>query len=131
MDSASIEQLVQKEPWRTGQVWTTDALDPAWAGEQPLCKGEIQWSDNGKWWWCTSCGYCGFWSNTSHHTVKHPYETLLLYGALFIRKRAAQGMSAAQAILQLTHAFSAVAKLMINTAPEDAVRIVERLREDV
>jgi hypothetical protein len=131
MDSADVKELVQREPWRTGQVWTTDALDPAWNGEPPLCEGEVQWSDNGKWWWCAKCGYCGFWSNTSHHAAKHPYETLVLYGALFIKKRASQGMSAAHAMLQLAHAFSAVAKMMISTAPEDVVRVVERLREDM
>lgn len=131
MDSAGIKKLVQREPWRAGQVWTTDSLDPAWEGEPVLCDGEVAWSDNGQWWWCTKCGYCGFWSNTSHQAAKHPYETLIRYASIFVKKRKKQGMTAQQAVYQLAHAFGALAKLMVNTAPEDVVRLVEKLREDL
>jgi len=133
MDNAiPIRELIQREPWRAGQVWEIGALDPTWLGiDLPTCDGEIEWEKETNWWKCAKCGYCGFWTNTKHHPVQHPYQTFSRYVVLFLIARKAQGYTRAQAFQQMAHAFAAVAKLMISMPAEELVRFVERLRDEL
>ena len=133
MDNAiPIRELVQREPWRAGQVWEIGALDPTWLGvTPPSCDGEIEWEKGSTWWTCTKCGYCGFWANTQHRAVPDPYHTFARYAVLFLMSRKAQGFTKKQSFQQLAHAFAAVAKLMIGMSANELVRFVERLRGEL
>jgi hypothetical protein len=132
MDSAiSIQDLVQREPWRAGQLWLLSALDPTWSDAQPVqCDGQVEWDQNGRWWYCTSCGYCSFWSNTRHYKAKHPYDIMVRNVILFLKKRLSQGLTTEQAFLQLAHAIGAVAGALLNYQPDDLLKFIERLRKE-
>jgi hypothetical protein len=129
MDDAEIKELVRREPWRAGQGWQVNALDPTWLGpyNDTLCNGRIEWS--GSTWWCAKCGYCGFLGNTRHPPVRHPHDTLLHNVALFLEKRHKQGRPLQESALQLAHAFGAVTRLLLDAPPNDLVRLVDELKE--
>ena len=126
-----VEQLVQKEPWRAGQGWLVNALDPTWLGVQDdiECDGTVEWEKGSKWWYCTKCGYCGFWARTQHKAVRHPYNTLLRNIRFFLKKREEQGYTPQQAILQLAHAAGAVTKLLMEHPPDKLSTLIEKIRE--
>jgi hypothetical protein len=87
-----VQQLVENEPWRSGQGQPATILDPAWQGARPLCSGEIEWEGQSKWWWCKTCGYCGSAHSTTHHMVVHPLNDIATSIAFFMDKKCEQGV---------------------------------------
>ncbi len=92
---SGVDEIAAYEPWRLGQGQPKNALDPTWPGYNPdYCNGEVEWEGVTKWWWCTKCGYCGWFSRTEHFPVETPLSYLVHSVVFFFRKRQEQGMPA-------------------------------------
>lgn len=105
-----VKDLVQREPWRAGQGRPRNALDPAWTGYFNICAGDIEWEQKTvggvRWWWCTQCGYCSFWSNVMHYQVEHPESSYERNLRFFYERRMAQGLDLDTAKAQACHVAS-------------------------
>lgn len=98
----SVEELVQREPWRRGAGQPRNALDPTWSIAKSIpCNGEIGFETGTKWWWCEQCGYCGTSSYHAHATVKNPMMFLAENIQGYLDKRSQEGVSRESAIEQM------------------------------
>jgi hypothetical protein len=128
MDNAELRDLSQREPWRSGQGWMVNALDPIWPGFDPApCPGQVTWSADGRWWWC-ECGYCSSWPSIIHPPAKHPAYAFLRNVAHYLSRRTDLGQSPQQAMLQLLHAAGMLAKTMAEQTPEQLLSFIEQFR---
>lgn len=120
-----VQQLVENEPWRTGQGQPATTLDPAWQGARPLCSGEIEWEGQSKWWWCKTCGHCSSAHFTAHSAAVHPSDDILASIAFFMNKKCEQGIHPELARDQLLFVAATAVRYAATLPPEQLVRYVQ------
>jgi hypothetical protein len=125
--SMSVFELVQKEPWRTGQGQPRSILDPLWRAEE-LCDGTIEWEGNTPWWWCTKCGFCGMHTFTEHRPIEEPTTFFLKGVADFMHRAAARGLDPMTAIGQALYVAGMALRYAAANGAVDLKSFVERLR---
>lgn len=119
MSNTKLRDLACIEPWRTGQGQAHNALDPTWEPvHQTLCQGSIAWEGSTKWWTCTACGHCGFWSNTTHHPTSSPYWSFIQGLQYFFRKREQQRTPVAISIRQALYVAGVVLRYAATKPPD-------------
>jgi hypothetical protein len=121
-----VAELASFEPWRTGQGQPRNALDPTWSGyDPPLCQGAIEWEGVSKWWWCTKCGHCGWFSVTNHYPVQSPVSYLLHSMVFFFRKRRQQRVPTLPTIAQALFTAGAALHYAAVTPPNQLGQYVQ------
>jgi hypothetical protein len=126
MDTPEIVDLVQREPWRVNQGRPFNALDPTWNGREPkICRGEVAWAVDGKWWFCTLCGHCSCWSQTLHYQSEHPHTAYQRNLDFFYKRRAAQGLTPDEAKQQALHVTGLVLKAVALLPPTELGRFID------
>lgn len=127
MSELGVKKLVQIEPWRAGQGRAKNALDPNFFSTQYVrCSGEIEWENDGKWWWCRACGYCGCFTNVVHFAPELPdtyYQKSLDY---FYKQRAMQGLTVQQAREQALHLMGIALRVAASMPPDELCRYVDK-----
>jgi len=124
----SIRELIQREPWRTGQGRPYNALDPTWSKKElPICRGEVVWEPGGRWWFCRECGYCSCWSQTLHYKAEHPSVGYKRNLEFFYRRRLEQGMTREEAERQAFHIAGAALKAAAMLPPSECGRFVDEI----
>lgn len=96
-----VQEIAEREPWRTRQGHPATILDPTWQGEQRQCDGEVDWEGTSRWWFCKKCGYCGTATTTMHIAAIHPRDDVAAAIEFFMSKRAEQGLEHDLAMNQL------------------------------
>lgn len=122
----SVQQLVEREPWRLGQGQPATSLDPAWQGPRKLCTGEIEWETGTKWWWCKTCGYCGSAHTTAHSCAINPLDDIGASIEQFMVRRIEQGLDADTARYQLLFVAATAIRYAATTVPD---RVGDYVRE--
>lgn len=124
--AASIQQLLQREPWRARQGQPRNALQLDWIEPPDTCTGDIDFEMTTKWWVCTKCGYCSCWSNTTHCKPEHPDDYYKESVAFFYKRRIEQGMTAEQAKQQAQHLTGVVLRAAAKLRPDDLAKYVDQ-----
>lgn len=119
-----VQQLIEREPWRTGQGQPATPLDPTWQGPRPLCTGEIEWEGATKWWWCKTCGYCGSAHVTTHARAINPLDDIGTSIEQFVAKRIEQGADIDLARDQLLFVAAAAIRYAATLPPDQLGRYV-------
>lgn len=102
---SDVEELVKREPWRTGQGQPLNALDPTWNIERSvLCDGEVGYEGGTHWWFCTKCGYCSKQHITyAHQPIVSPLTYFRASMEEFLQSRREQGVDEDLANNELFH----------------------------
>ena len=130
-NAVDVKQLLTQEPWRGGQGRISNALDPTWHGKElPVCKGNIEWEKESKWWWCRDCGYCSNWSTPTHYVPDHPSQAYKRNLEFFYQQRAKQGISKKLADEQALHIMAVALKAAAVTHPMLLSKLADRILQE-
>jgi len=124
----TVNELVQKEPWRTGQGSPRNILDPTWVEPPDYCDGEIDWEGTSRWWWCRKCGYCGQWTRTLHYAAElDPAKVLQESRAYYYGRRAEQGADPDNAWAQALYVCAVALRYAAAIPPERLGEYIAKL----
>jgi len=123
MHAKGVKELVKVEPWRAGQGRSRTNL--------VKCHGKIEWEKTDRnWWWCRTCGYCGYGSYITHYAPNSPEELYKERIAAFYFQKQWQGLTATQAKEQACHLFAAVIKKATFLEPDELGAFIDRIMKD-
>jgi hypothetical protein len=123
---SDLQDLLKKEPWRSGQGQPDNPLSQGWDGEErPPCPAEdIEWEGKGPYWACRTCGYIGSASVQQHRRVQFPSEFLEKSIRLFLRERSKRGLSFETAVGQLLYIMAVAVRNAVEVLPDNLARYV-------
>lgn len=127
----SVEELVEKEPWRLGSGQPQGALDPTWTIERSLlCDGQAEYecTEGSSWWWCQKCGYCSKSSVNLHTPIQEPVQFLTESISAYLAKRQDQGVAPKLAMEQLSHVAGMAIRYATGFKTELLPRYLEQLK---